>query len=158
MLPNQFIESLWYWQTFQCTNSPSTGEVPQTVLLVGYDLWLHLKSAKRYFDEAIYVVYFPKYISYEISEISAHFKILPLKQKTNANIADIVPSYFFSHFQNDSKSKSFQSNIALLVTFQKYTFLKNGDYNHHWGMQMVQASHEICFLDNFAKNIEQNIL
>ena len=158
MLQNQFIESLWYWQTFQCTNSPSTGEVPQTVLLVGYDLWLHLKSAEQNFHEAIYGVYFPKYISCEIWEISGHFKILPLKQKTYANITDIVPSYFFSHFQNDSKSKSFQSNIALLVTFPKYTFLKNGDFNHHWSIQMVQTSHAICSLDDSAKKITQNIL
>ena len=94
----------------------------------------------------------------EILQIFGHFKILPLKQKTNANITDIVSSYFFSHFQNDSKRKSFQSNNALLVTFQKYTFLKNGDFNHHWGIQMVQISHEICSLDEFAKNIEENIL
>ena len=83
---------------------------------------------------------------------------MPLKQKTNAIITDIVPSYFFSHFQNDSKSESFQSNIALLVTFQKYTFLRNGDYNHHWGIQMVQTLHEIFSLNDFAKGIEQNIL
>ena len=55
-------------------------------------------------------------------------------------------------------NKSFQSNIALLVTFQKYTFLRNGDYNHHWGIQMVQTSHEIFSLNDFAKGIDQNIL
>ena len=142
-------EVLWYWKTFKYTNSPDTGEVSQTVLLVAYDLWLHLKSAKRYFYEVSYVLYFPKCISYEILEICGQFKILPLKQKTNAIITDIVPSYFFSHFQNDSKSESFQSNIALLVTFQKYTFLKNGDSSHHWGIQTVQTSHEICSLDDF---------
>ena len=105
MLQNHFIEILWYWETFKYTNSPGTGDVPQTVLLVGYDVWLHLKSAKWNFLEAIYVVYFPKYICYEILEISGHFKMFLFKQKINANITDIVPSYFFSHFQNDSKSK-----------------------------------------------------
>ena len=105
MLQNHFIEILWYWETFKYTNSPGTGDVPQTVLFVGYDVWLHLKSAKRNFLETIHVVYFQKYICYEILEISGHFKMFLLKQKTNANITDIVPSYFFSHFQNDSKSK-----------------------------------------------------
>ena len=55
-------------------------------------------------------------------------------------------------------NKSFQSNIALIVTFQSYTFLRNGDYNQHWGIQIVQTSHEIFSLNDFAKGIEQNIL
>ena len=39
MLQNQFIEILWYWETFKYTNSPGTWDDPQIVLLVGYDLW-----------------------------------------------------------------------------------------------------------------------
>ena len=83
----------FYGETFKYTNSPGTGDVPHTVLLVGYDLWLHLKSAKR------------NSLSYETLEIFGCFKILPLKQKTNANITDIVPFCFFSHFQNGNKIK-----------------------------------------------------
>ena len=63
ILKNVTVEVLWYWKTFKYTNSPGTGDVPQAFLLVGYDLCLHLKSVKRNFHEAVYVVYFPKYIS-----------------------------------------------------------------------------------------------
>ena len=159
MLQNHFTEILWYWETFKYTNSPGTWDVPQTVLLVGYDVWLHLKSAKWNFLEAIYVVYFPKYICYEILEISGHFKIFPFKQKQ----MQILLTLYHLTFSATSKmtvkvNKSFQSNIALLVAFQKYTFLRNGDCNHHWGMQMVQTSNEIFSFNDFAKGIEQNML
>lgn len=105
---------------FKCTNIPGKGDVPQIVLLVGYDLWLHLKSAKR------------NSLSYEILEIFCHFKILPLKQKIKASITDILPPCFLYQFHNGNKIQSSQFDIALLLTFQTFTFLRNGYYNHHW--------------------------